>query len=457
MALSYLQQLGEAIRKFIPSHSFNRIPVGQAIFWKPQRVAWIALLMAWDEGQTLTTRWEHACEAVNKIHPLWRLGDSYSGFTQALVRFSTDLIPCLVKRLQVAMKAIAGNNWKTGRWVAFAVDGTRIETPHTAQNEDGLGCAGRDKTAPQVFLTTVWHLGLGLPWSFRVGPGTDSERNHFRRMIGELPERSMVVADAGFAGYVLFMRLLMANHSFLIRVGRNITLLKGLGYYHEERDGLVYLWPRAHRKCRPLVLRLIKLTMGSQTVCLLTNILDEKQLSDEEAASLYKQRWGEEIFYRSYKQTMDRRKILSRTPETCQADASWMVLGLWLLCLLTVPNIIEAGGGPKEISVAKARDTLRRAMRESRRAKRMAAKLGEKKRRLGRGRRRVEVADLSRELSEARKDRYERRRSIKEARNYPRKKKEKPPGPPKIRPATSTETKKSSKLPPPEISHQWTA
>ena len=35
---------------------------------------------------------------------------------------------------------------------AFAVDGTRIETPHTAQNEDGLGCAGRDKTAPQVFL-----------------------------------------------------------------------------------------------------------------------------------------------------------------------------------------------------------------------------------------------------------------------------------------------------------------
>jgi hypothetical protein len=457
VALSYLQQLGEAIRQFIPSHSFNRIPVGRTIFWKPQRIAWVALLMAWDEGQTLTTRWDHACEAVNKLHPGWRLGDSYSGFTQALVRLSTDLIPCLVKRLQVAMKAIAGSNWKTGRWVAFAVDGTRIETPHTAQNEEGLGCAGRDKTAPQVFLTTVWHLGLGLPWSFRVGPGTDSERNHFRRMIGELPERSMVVADAGFAGYALFMRLLLANHSFLIRVGRNITLLKGLGYYHEERDGLVYLWPRAHRKCRPLVLRLIKLTMGSQTVCLLTNILDEKQLSDEEAARLYKQRWGEEVFYRSYKQTMNRRKILSRTPETCQADASWMVLGLWLLSLLTAARLIEAGVAPQEISVAQARDALRRAMRESRRSKRLRANLSEKKRRLGRRRRRFGAPDLSQELSEARKDRYERRHSIKEARNFPRKKKEKPPGPPKIRPATSTEIKKSSKLPPPEISYQWTA
>jgi hypothetical protein len=246
--------------------------------------------MAWDEGQTLATRWDHAGEAVTKLHPHWRLGESYSGFIRALIRLSADLIPALVKRLQVAMKAVAGCYWKSGHRVAFAVDGTRIETPHTARNEEGLGCAGRDKTAPQVFLTTVWHLGTGLPWDFRVGPGTDGERSHFRRMIGELPGRSMIVADAGFAGYTLFMRLLLARHSFLIRVGRDITLLKNLGDYHEERDGLVYLWPGDHRNCRPLVLRLIELTMGSQTVCLLTNVLDSNQLSDDEAAALYKRR-----------------------------------------------------------------------------------------------------------------------------------------------------------------------
>ena len=457
MAQSYLQQLGEAIREFLPSHSFNRIPVGRATHWKPRRVAWIALLMAWDEGQTLTTRWDHAGQAVTKLHPHWRLGESYSGFTRALIRLSPALIAALVKRLQAAMKAVAGCHWRSGRWVAFAVDGSRIETPHTARNENGLGCAGRDKTAPQVFLTTVWHLGTGLPWCFRVGPGTDSERSHFRRMIGELPERSMIVADAGFAGYALFMRLLVARHSFLIRVGRNITLLKNLGYYHEERDGLVYLWPGDHRNCRPLVLRLIELTMGSQAVCLLTNVLDPNQLGDDEAAALYKQRWGEEVFYRSYKQTMNRRKILSRTPETCQADASWVMLGLWLLSLMTAARIIEAGGDPKEISVAQARDTVRRALRESRRGKRSAARHGETRRRLRRRRRRVEVPDLSRELAEARKDRYERRRSIKDARNYPRKKKEKPPGPPKIRPATAAEVKKSARLPTPDISYQWTA
>ena len=61
---------------------------------------------------------------------------------------------------------------------------------------------------------------------------------------------------------------------FLLRVGGNITLLKGLGYYHEERDGLVYLWPRKHRRCRPLVLRLIVLRQGKQDVYLLTDVLD---------------------------------------------------------------------------------------------------------------------------------------------------------------------------------------
>jgi hypothetical protein len=453
---SYLQQLGEAISEFLPGYSFNRIPVGRATHWKPLRIAWVALLMAWDEGQTLATRWEHAGQAVTALHPHWRLGESYSGFTQALIRTSTVLIPALIRRLQVAMKAVAGSYWKSGHWVAFAVDGSRIEAPHTARNEGGLGCAGRDKTAPQVFLTTVWHLGLGLPWSFRAGPGTDSERGHLRRMIGELPARSMIVADAGFAGYALFLRLLLAGHSFLIRVGRNITLLKDLGYYHEERDGLVYLWPGDHRGCRPLVLRLIELTMGSQTVCLLTNVLDPDQLGDDEAAALYKRRWGEEVFYRSYKQTMDRRKILSRTPQTCQADASWMMLGLWLLGLMTAARIIEAGGDPKEISVARARDAARRASRESRRGKRSAARLQEKGRRRRR-RRRAEVPDLPRELAEARKDRYERRRSIKEARDYPRKKRQKPPEPPKIRPATPSEVKKSARHPAPDFSYQWTA
>src|SRR5262245_7909458 len=196
------------------------------------------------------------------------------------------------------MRACAGASCDRGRWRAFAVDGTRIEAPHTAANEAELGCAGRDKTAPQVFLTALWHMGLGLPWDYRVGPGTASERTHMKRMVADRPPGSLVVADAGFVGYGLCRRRLRHGQHLLLRAGGTITLLKGLGSSHEERDGLVYLWPHKPRRCRPLVLRLIVLRQGEQDVSLLTDGLDPGRLSDAEAAELFGMRWGEEVFFR---------------------------------------------------------------------------------------------------------------------------------------------------------------
>jgi hypothetical protein len=115
-----------------------------------------------------------------------------------------------------------------------------------------------------VFLTSLWHLGLGLPWDFRNGPGTDSERGHLREMLPGLPPKSLVVADAGFAGYALCREILSQGHSFLLRVGGNVRLLTKLGWDVDERDGRVYLWPKGFRKQPPLVLRLIELRRGSR-------------------------------------------------------------------------------------------------------------------------------------------------------------------------------------------------
>ena len=435
MAQSYPEQLAQAMREFLPPAFFSHIPV-QAARWTAQRLAWIALIMAWDEGQTLATRFENACAAACKTHRHWTLGTSYSGFAEALVRATTQLAQTLKRRFQREMLRIAGPYRKRGRWLAFAADGTRLETPHTAANERELGCAGKDKTAPQVFLTTLWHMGTGLPWDYRVGPGTASERAHLKRMIPDLPDHALVVADAGFVGYGLCWRFLRHGRHFLLRVGGNITLLKDLGYYHEERDGLVYLWPQQHRRCQPLVLRLIVLNRGKQPVYLLTDVLDPEQLTDAEAALLYAMRWGEEVFYRSYKQTMQRRKLLSRTAATCLAEAQWTLLGLWLLGLMTVSRLIAEGNDPLAMSVAAARDAVRQALRD---------------RRSRRGPR-----SLNGMLSAAIKDSYARHTS-KAARNYPRKKREKPPKPPKIKSATEAEVKRARKLPPPEVPLRWTA
>jgi len=403
---------------------FSHWPVRGGTLWTPQRLTWVAAMMAWDEGQTLDARWEHARGVAGGLHAHWSLGTSYSGFAAALVRESPRIIAGIKAKFREAMLAMEPRHQKRCGWRAFAVDGSRVEAPLTRANEDGLGCAGREKSGPQVFVTTLWHMGLGLPWDFRVGPGTDSERRHLEQMLDDLPRDSLIVADAGFVGYELCQRLLAAGQSFLLRVGGNVRLLTDLGWEHEERDGLVYLWPLAHRDQPPLVLRLIVLRRGNREIYLLTNVLDPERLSDEDAGVLYEMRWGIEVFYRSYKQTLSRRRLLSRTPATCLAESSWTMLGLWMLGLLTVTCIVAKRQDPLSWSVASARNVVRRAMRGGRR---------------GSGGR------LFLDLAGAVKDEY-MRRGPKAARDYPRKKREQPPGPPKIQAASPQEVQMAKQL-----------
>jgi hypothetical protein len=406
---------------------FSQWPVREGTLWTPQRVAWVSLLMSWGEAQTLSTRFRHACEISHELHKHWKLGGSYSGFAQAMVCTSAEVIEKLKKRLRGHLKSFPQKFRDRDGYCNLVVDGSRVECPHTAANETGLGCAGREKTGPQVFTTTIWHAGLGLPWDFRMGPGTDSERRHLDQMLEDLPDRTLLLADAGFVSFDLCQWLIEKGHAFLLRVGSNVQLLTGLDYEYEQHGDIVFLWPRKRRDRPALKLRLIRLHEATgQTVSLLTNILETKRLPDKKARRLYQMRWGIEVFYRSFKQTLARRRCLSRTPETCLAEAQWQILGLWLLGVMTVRQQLRRGLNPLKWSVAKGRDAVRRATRH-----------------VGRSRR--GCPSLFAELSEAVHDTY-KRHGPKTARNYPRKKRERPPGPPKIKPATPQERKLAKEL-----------
>ncbi len=384
-------------------------------------------MMAWDEGQTLTGRWENAKEVAGTLHAHWKLGKSYGRFAETLVASTPWLAEGISRRLRKQMLNMAGPYAKRCGWLALTVDGSRQEAPHTQANEAGLGCAGREKTAPQVYLTTLWHMGLGVPWDFRIGPGTASERAHMADMLSDVPSKALIVADAGFVSYELCRQMIDSDGSFLLRVGSNVHRLTELGWQVEQHDDLVYLWPQNHRSEPPLVLRLIRIDGGKQTIYLLTNVLDPEALSDEDAATLYEMRWGVEVFYRSYKQTLNRRVLLSRSPQTCQAEATWTMLGLWLLSLLAVARLIPQGTDPLQLSVAAARNAVRRAMRHVAQPTR-------------RTRRR-----LSRHLALSVKDTYHRRHR-KTARNYPHKKTQTPPGAPNIKKATEKEIQRAQQL-----------
>lgn len=395
-----------------------------AVRWSSEYLVFTALLMVYASGATLAERFHCARECLVEMFPQRRRpGRSYQGFVKAWARLMPGMTDALKRHLRTCHHVISGRFAQRRGWNVFAADGSRVEVPRTAANEAAFGRAGRHKTGPQLFVTTLYHMGTGLPWDWTIGRGTESERDHLRTMLASLPAGSLIVADAGFTGFDLLSEILAQGHSFLIRVGANVTLLTGLGMEVEQDKDTVWLWPTSKRTQRPLELRLIQLgkpvTGASTQMCLLTNVFDRQRLSEETAVVFYRMRWGVELFYRAYKQTLEQRKMRSRSPRQAMWELHMGMLALLLLGLMSVDGIIAGGKDPLSWSVAGALRVVRHAMRTSSRWRRRG--------------------DLRLLLATAVQDQY-RRRASKRARDWPHKKHESPPGIPKIRPATMSET-----------------
>jgi hypothetical protein len=366
--------------------------------------------MGWSETTALGERFGGIREFLKRACPHWRLGISYGGWIAAQKREQERLVPVVVERFRAEMRKLLDLQC-IGRWNAFAVDGSDSPCPRTLANQAAMGDSGKPDGIPQVAMTKLLHLRTELPWSFRVGPGTTSERSLLREMLDDLPAASLLVADAGFVGYELCRHLLERGQHFLWRVGGNVHLLMELGYPCEIKGTTVYLWPQGAGNQPPLKLRLIKLCdEHKQTVYLVTSVLDPAELTDDEAGEIYAARWGIEINYRTLKQTLEFPALRSQTPDTCYLELTWMILSEWLLKLMNVRALHRAGVDARRASPAQTRNAIRRCLRNERPCRRTRR-------------------SLARVLTTCQLDNYQRQGS-KASRNYPRKKKQRPPGPP---------------------------
>lgn len=416
-------EVGDAIERWFPPQWFSRFPAESG--WSAQRLLWMALLMNWVAGQTLTERFTAARDVLRRLKPRWRVPSSLSGYQAAWLRAEPQLLDAVIARLREQVREL-GLPPVLG-WELFAVDGSRFECPRTVANERGLGCAGKEHTTPQLFQTTLWHLASELPWDVRIGPGTDSEQRHLDEMLDRLPEGSLLTADAGFVSFALCRKLQRRRVQFVLRVAGHRSLLTELGDVHEVVGQTVYLWPEKHRQQPPITLRLIVVTTGQTPVFLLTDVLDPSRLSDADAAEIYRRRWGGEIYYRTVKRTFPFAKLSSRTPHGAQIEQRAMLVSLWLLQLTSVAARRDAALPPRRWSGA----TARRRMRD-----RLRTVL------TGRWR---HTTTLSHQLATAVIDAYPRA-GPKQRRHWPRKKSEAPPLPPKRRPATPLERSRANYL-----------
>jgi hypothetical protein len=389
--------------------------------WTLEYIIYVSVLMALDDAGHLKDRFAHARQAVVAMFPgRKRPGQTYQGYVKACRQLRRCHQRAIQRHLRDHHHRAAGPFWQRDGWVAFAADGTRVELPRTAANEKAFGCAGRDKTGPQLQLTSLYHMGTGLPWAWQIGAGTESEQVHLCHLARRLPAGSLLVADAGFTSFDLLQSLLKRRVHFLVRMGSNRTLLTGLADTEVRiRGEFVWLWPKKKQaKCPPLRLRLLRIEQANRTpMYLVTSVLDEQALTDRQVGQFYRLRWGQEVFHRSFKQTLAQHKMRSVSPAEAKRELNWALRGYLILGLWSVQTLRGAGHDPLTWSVGESLRVVRGALRQGGR--------------LGRG-------TLASFLRQAVKDRYVRT-GPKSARNWPRKKNDHPPGLPKMREATEKE------------------
>lgn len=307
--------------------------------WMVQPLVLMLLLMSWSHGASQADRFEFAkayCQVClqRRRNP----GKTVQGFQKALARLPLLVLRTIAAGVRGVLATRLGEHWFVEGFVPMGCDGSRVECARTTELEQRMGQAGKDKSAPTLWVTALVHLRWGVPWAWRFGKGTASEREHLGHLLGVLPRLALLVADAGYFGFRLTEQLLHRNVMFLLRMSSNVTLYTRKQVRLERyREGIVYYWPsRKDRKtgAQPLQLRLIRIRAKRRRndVWLLTNVMDKKRLSHALAGRMYRWRWQNEGCFRTYKHTLNKVKLVSRTVRLVhrEAEGSWLALQLML-------------------------------------------------------------------------------------------------------------------------------
>ena len=385
--------------------------------WGTQPLVLVLLLMTWCCGDSQPERFETAkAFCITCLPKRRRPGQTVQGFQMALAKLPMGALRAVAAGVRKTLASRLATRWFDAGFIAIGCDGSRVECPRTVELQQRLGQAGKDGSAPTMWVTALVHLRLGLPWAWRLGKGTASERSHLLQMLELLPPAALLVADAGYFGFDLAKQLLEKKICFLLRMSSNVTLytLEPVGR-ERFREGLVYYFPsQKHKQEKPLLLRLIRVRgkKKKNDVWLLTNVLEPRRLSVVSAARFYRWRWENEGQFRAYKRTLAKVKMVSRTVRLVHREAEGSLLALQLMLAQGVLAMPQAARGVAE-PVCSPRKVLLAIRQEMY------------------GRLRRGHAKYHERLQQAQRERRERT-SAKASRPWPRRTPHQPPKPPQL-------------------------
>ena len=330
---SFLHCLGYFLTPHVWKQAQQAVPCRRRVQrWQRQPLLAVLLVMTWCAGDSLPERFETARAFYVALHPRRRRpGKTFAGFEKALGKLPVPVLRAVARAVRGRLALVFAQRFWVDGFIPLGCDGSRLACPRSQELERRLGLgkkknkpkrkkkrapacttvpltpgqAGAENrsrpsagpSTPQLWVTAVLHLGLGVLWSWRLGTGNANEREHLRLLVTSLPRGALLVADAAYVGYKLMSGLQAAGLSFLLRVSSRAPLyVPDKSTLKKYREGLVYYWPQNihDQDLPPLPVRLWRIRSEKADVWLITNVLDEQRLPRHRAGKFYRWRWRNE-------------------------------------------------------------------------------------------------------------------------------------------------------------------
>ena len=154
ITLTARASLVHALRDWLAPAFKDLVPAHGNTLWFPYRVVLVSMLLSWSIESTLTNAFAAVRRTCRRLFPSWILPRTFTGFSQALRRQSTDLEERLTRHLREQMRLRIVTAGICGGLVGGAMLGVRDR--HLRIGDGGGGRVGHGATdVPECGLRVV--------------------------------------------------------------------------------------------------------------------------------------------------------------------------------------------------------------------------------------------------------------------------------------------------------------
>ena len=253
-----------------------------------------------------------------------------SAIFQARERLGAAPMAALFERVATPLGGVdTAGVWLAGRRLV-AIDGTCLDVADTPVNAEHFGRPGVSKgeraAFPMARVVAVTECGTHAIFAANVGTYRQSEAVLTEPLLAHLAPGMILTADRGFFSYALWRKASESGADLLWRVRTDRGAPK-IGYEKDLPDGswigtMRQTHSAAARRAAPMTVRVIDYTIDDgrdnpAEYRLITTLLDPADVSAEDLAAAYTQRWEIELAFDELKthQRGPRTVLRSKSPE----------------------------------------------------------------------------------------------------------------------------------------------